>query len=183
MKTNRTLAIATGKTFRNFTLPAIGLNGRRISAALLIMAIATLIGLTSSRSSATPNGSSAPQLEGSWEVTVMANGADPVIDFSTMTAGGGLISTDPDPNVSTGIGSWEKIGPNRFAVTFVHFLSDQGSPLGTLKVRAEIVLDSHTDTFSGPFRTDVVIGGNVVNSICGTVQARRVVAEALQACP
>jgi hypothetical protein len=113
----------------------------------------------------------------------MAAGADPVIDFSTMTAGGGIISTDPDPNVSTGIGSWEKIGPNRFAVTFVHFLSDQGSPLGTLKVRAEIVLDSRTDTFSGPFRTDVVIGGNVVQSICGTVQARRVAVEALQACP
>ena len=94
-----------------------------------------------------------------------------------------VIGTDPDPNVSAGIGTWEKIGPNRFGVTFVHFLSDQGAPLGTLKVRAEITLDSKTNTFSGPFRTDVVIGGNVVQSVCGTVQARRVEVEALQACP
>jgi hypothetical protein len=58
----------------------------------------------------------------------MASGADPVIDYSIMTEGGGVIGTDPDPNVSTGIGTWEKIGPNRFGVTFVHFLNDQGAP-------------------------------------------------------
>jgi len=29
----------------------------------------------------------------------------------------------------------------------------------------------------------VVIGGNVVQSICGTVQARRVSVESLEACP
>ena len=159
------------------------MNSKRISTALVIVAIATLITLSSTQSSATPGASSAPQLEGSWEVTVMPTGGDPIIDFSTMTEGGGLISTDPDPNVSTGIGTWEKIGPKRFAVTFVHFLSDAGAPLGTLKVRAEITLDSQTDTFSGPFRTDVVIGGNVVQSICGTVLARRISVEALEPCP
>ena len=46
--------------------------------------------------------------------------------------------------------------------------------MGTLKVRAEMTLDSLTDTFTGPFQTDVVIGGNVVQTICGTVQARRI---------
>ena len=159
------------------------MNSKRISTALVIVAIATLITLTSTHSSATAGASSAPQLEGSWEVTVMPTGGDPIIDFSTMTEGGGLISTDPDPNVSTGIGTWERIGPKRFAVTFVHFLSDQGAPLGTLKVRAEVTLDFRTDTFSGPFRTDVVIGGNVVQSICGTVHARRISIEPLQPCP
>ena len=154
------------------------MNSKRISTALVIVAIATLITLSSTLSSATPGASSAPQLEGSWEVTVMPTGGDPIIDFSTMTEGGGLISTDPDPNVSTGIGTWVRTGGNRFAVTFVHFLSDAGAPLGTLKVRAEITLDSHTDTFTGPFQTDVIIGGNVVQSICGTVQARRISIEA-----
>ena len=160
------------------------MNSKRISATLIIAVVtAVLIGLVGAKSNVKGGGASAPQLVGSWEVTVMPTGGDPIIDFSTMTEGGGLISTDPDPNVSTGIGTWERIGQNRFAVTFVHFLSDQGAPLGTLKVRAEVTLDSHTDTFSGPFRTDVVIGGNVVQSLCGTVQARRVSVESLEACP
>jgi len=44
-------------------------------------------------------------------------------------------------------------------------------------------LRRETKTFSGPFRTDVVIGGNVVQSICGTVELRRVGVEHLEACP
>ena len=159
------------------------MNSKRISTALVILAIATLITLTSTQSSATPGGSSFPELEGSWEVTVMPTGGDPVVDFATFTKGGGVISTDPDPNVSTGIGTWVRTGGNRFAVTFVHFLSDAGAPLGTLKVRAEGPLDPQTDTFSGPFRTDVIIGGNVVQSICGTVQAKRISVESLEPCP
>jgi len=154
------------------------MNSKRISTALVIVAIATLITLSSTQSSATREHHPPCDWKAHGEVTVMPTGGDPVIDFSTMTEGGGLISTDPDPNVSAGIGTWVRTGGNRFAVTFFHFLSDAGAPLGTLKVRAEITLDSHTDTLSGPFRTDVVIGGNVVQSICGTVQARRISVEA-----
>ena len=105
------------------------------------------------------------------------------MDISTNTKGGGVINVDPDPNLSTGIGTWVRTGGNQFGVTFVHLLSDAGAPLGTLKVRAEITLDPQTDTFSGPFRTDVVIGGDVVQSICGTVQAKRISVEPLQPCP
>ena len=160
------------------------MNTRRISATLLALAIVALIGLGGSRFNVRGDEYNPHhELVGAWEVTVMASGADPVIDYATMTEGGGLIGTDPDPNVSTGIGTWEKIGPNRFGVTFVHFLSEQGAPLGTLKVHAEITLDSKADTFSGPFWTDVVIVVNVVQSVCGTVRARRVDVEALQACP
>jgi len=159
------------------------MNSKRISTALVILAIAILITLTSTQSSATPGGSSAPELEGSWEVTVMPTGGDPVVDIATFTKDGGLIGIDPDPNVSTGIGTWVRTGGNRYAVTFVHFLSDAGAPVGTLKVRSEGTLDPHTDTFSGPFRTDVIIGGNVVQSICGTVHARRISVEALDPCP
>ena len=159
------------------------MNSKRISTALVILAIAILITLTSTQSSATPGGSSAPELEGSWEVTVMPTGGDPVVDIATFTKDGGLISIDPDPNVSTGIGTWVRTGGNQYAVTFVHFLSDAGAPVGTLKVRSGGTLDPHTDTFSGPFRTDVIIGGNVVQSYCGTVHAKRIRVEALEPCP
>jgi hypothetical protein len=158
------------------------MNSKRISTALVFVAIAVLIGLLGTQSNAKGGAGSAPELEGSWEVTVMPTGGDPIVDFVTFTKGGGLINVDPDPNLSTGIGTWARIGGNHFAVTFVHFLSDAGTPLGTLKVRAESTLDSHTDTFTGPFQTDVIIGGTVVQSICGTVQARRINVEAPE-CP
>jgi hypothetical protein len=61
-------------------------------------------------------------------------------------------------------------------------LSNQGNPLGTVKVRATIQLDKQTDTFSGPFQTDVFIGGNLVQSFCGTVQGKRMNVEAPE-CP
>ena len=93
------------------------------------------------------------------------------------------MNTDPDHNLSTGHGIWVKNGDHEYGVTFVHFLSSGGAALGSLKVRAVIQLDQQTDTFSGPFRTDVVIGGNVVQSFCGTVQATRIIVEALEACP
>ena len=155
------------------------MNSKRFSTTLVIVAILALIG---TQSNVKGGGGSGPELEGSWEITVTPAGGDPIVDIATFAKGGGVINVDPDPNLSTGIGTWVRAGGHQFDVTFVHFLSDAGAALGTLKVRAEITLDSQSDTFSGPFRTDVVIGGNVVQSICGTVQARRMGAEALEPC-
>src|SRR5215204_7164477 len=75
----------------------------------------------------------ATALEGSWEITVTPDGGDPIVDIATFTRGGGLINSDPDPNLSAGHGTWVKTGGREFAVTFVHFLSSQGAALGTVK--------------------------------------------------
>ncbi|HEY7783439.1 MAG TPA: hypothetical protein VIB00_01860 [Pyrinomonadaceae bacterium] len=152
--------------------------------ATLVMAamLATLIAFTSTRSNASGGGSTASSLEGSWEITVMPDGGSPIIDLATFTDGGGIINTDPDPNLSTGHGTWSKTEGHKFVVTFVHFLTNQGTSLGTVKVRAEIRLDRQTDTFSGPFHTEVLIGGNLVQSFCGTVEGRRIGVQAPE-CP
>lgn len=154
------------------TLAALGV------ATMLV----TLVAFTGTRSNVSAEGATAPELEGSWEVTVMPDGGDPIVDLATFTSGGGIINSDPDPNLSTGHGTWVRTGGHEFGVTFVHFLSSGGVALGTVKVRAEITLDSQTDTFSGPFQTDVFIGGTLVQTICGTVQAKRISVEA-PACP
>jgi len=161
------------------------MNSKRITVTLLIsMAIATLVALGSMPFNVHGQDSkSINQLIGTWEVTVMPNGGDPIIDYVTFHEGGGLTNIDPDPNLSAGLGTWERLGANRFANTFVHFLSDQGTPVGLLQVNAEVTFDPKTETLSGPFRTDVVIGGNVVQSICGTVELRRIGVEHLEACP
>lgn len=151
---------------------------KTFAALVLAGMIATLIAFTGTESSVSGAGANADsQLEGSWEITVTPDGADPIVDLATFTGGGGIINSDPDPNLSTGHGTWVRNGNHGFAVTFVHFLSDQGAALGTVKVRGVIQVDIHTGTFSGPFGTDVIIGGNVVQSFCGTVQARRISVE------
>lgn len=155
---------------------------KTLAALVVATMLATLIAFTGTRSNASAEGERAPSLEGSWEVTVMPDGGAPIVDLATFTGGGGLINSDPDPNLSTGHGAWVRTGGQEFAATFVHFLSDQGVAIGTLKVRAEVQLDKEGNTFSGPFTTDVIIGGNVVQTICGTVQARRISVEA-PACP
>jgi hypothetical protein len=161
------------------------MNSKRITVTLLItMTIVALVALGGAKSNVRGEDyKSVNQLAGTWEVTVMPAGGAPIIDYVTFHEGGGLTNIDPDPNLSAGLGTWERLGPNRFASTFVHFLSDHGTPLGLLKVNADATFDSKTETLSGPFRTDVIIGGNVVQSICGTVELRRVNVEALEACP
>lgn len=153
--------------------------------AVLVLAgmIAAVMAAAGSQFNAKGGGSTAPSLEGSWEVTVMPDGGEPIVDFATLTSGGGITNSDPDPNLSTGHGTWVRTGGDEFATTFVHFLSAGGAPLGTIKVRAVMHLDRETDTFSGPFRTDVIIGGEVVQSFCGTVQAKRISVEPIEPCP
>ncbi len=155
---------------------------KTLAALVVATMLATLIAFTGTRSNASGKGASAPQLEGSWEITVTPDGGDPIVDLATFTSGGGIINSDPDPNLSTGHGTWVRTGGHEFGVTFVHFLSNQGTALGTVKVRAVIQLDGSTNTFSGPFQTDVFIGGNLVQSICGTVEGKRIIVEAPE-CP
>lgn len=153
--------------------------------AVLVLAglIAAVIAVSGSQFKAKGGGATAPSLEGSWEVTVLPDGGDPIVDFATLASGGGIINSDPDPNLSTGHGTWVRTGGDEFATTFVHFLSAAGAPLGTVKVRAALQLDRATDTFSGPFQTEVIIGGEVAQSFCGTVQARRINVEPIEPCP
>lgn len=161
------------------------MNSKRISATLVItLMMAALFGVVGTRTSVRGDSQSAPELEGSWEVTVMPNGGNPIVDLATFSSGGGIVNSDPDPSLSTGHGTWLKTGSHRYAITFVHLLRDpQGNLLGTVKVRAEVTLDQQTDTFSGPFRTHVFVGGTLVQSICGIVEAKRISVEPVEACP
>ena len=61
------------------------------------------------------------------------------------------------------------------------FLVDHRSAAST--VRGLVQLDDDSETFTGPFRTDVVIDGHIVQSFCGTVEARRVASEEIEPCP
>ena len=161
------------------------MNRKRMIAMLLAsMAIATLLVLGSAPANVRgQNAKTLNQLIGTWQVTVMPEGGGAIVDYASFAEGGSMTNIDPDPGLSAGLGTWERVGPNTFANTFVHFLNDHGTPLGILKVNAVVTYDPTTATFNGPFRTDVMIGGEVVQSVCGTVQLQRVGVEPLEACP
>lgn len=124
----------------------------------------------------------APRLEGTWETTVMPDGGEPFVNITTFASGGVMIDIAPDPAVSTALGTWVRTGGSQFDIALVAFLSDQGQPFGMEKVQGVFHLDS-PNSFSGPFRVDVVVDGQVVQSICGTVQATRINVEPLVPCP
>ncbi len=63
----------------------------------------------------------APRLEGSWEITVMIGGEPVGVNLATFTSGGGIINSTPDPNSSTGHGTWVRTGGHQFAITSLPF--------------------------------------------------------------
>jgi hypothetical protein len=156
---------------------------KRNVAIRIFGGLVVLLALTGAKASDRDNNQHGQAgLEGLWEVTVLANGQAPVVDLATFAKDGTLVNIDPDPNLSAGIGTCVRRQGDRFACSFTHFLSDHGSPLGRLNVRALVQLDD-SETFNGPFRTDLVINGQIVQSFCGTVEGRRVASEEIEPCP
>lgn len=152
-------------------------------AIRILVGLVVLLAFTGAKAS-NPNSnqsSQAGKLEGLWEVTVMPNGQPPVVDLATFAKDGTVVNIDPDPNLSSGIGTCTRLPGDRFACSFTHFVSDHGSPLGRLNVRAVVQVDDAS--FTGPFRTDVVINGNIVQSFCGTVEGARLPSEEIEPCP
>jgi hypothetical protein len=100
-------------------------------------------------------GTVAPQLEGTWAVTVTPPAGGPPAYFSLGTyARGGVLITPPDPSVgpgvtSTGQGKWERTGDNQFVSTHVAFTYDAGGHItGTIRIKASYQLTGK-DSFEG----------------------------------
>lgn len=157
---------------------------KTFTALVLAGMIAIFIALTGTKSSVSAEKAAvAPELEGSWEVTVDP-GPNQLISLATFDRGGGMVVVNPNKHISTAHGNWVKTGPHQYAVTFIYILrnaSGEGD-IGTIKIRSVIQLDRATDTFSGPEQVIVTIGGNVVDSSCNTVQGKRINIEAPE-CP
>ncbi len=100
-------------------------------------------------------GANAPQLEGTWIVTVTPPAGGPPAYFSLASfASGGVLITSPDPSVgptvtSTGQGTWERTRGNQFASSHVAFMYDSGGHItGTIRINSSYQLTGK-DSFVG----------------------------------
>jgi hypothetical protein len=97
----------------------------------------------------------APQLEGTWRVTVTPPpGGPPAYTSFASFASGGVLTTSPDPSVgpsvtSTGQGTWARTRGDRFVSTHVAFTYDSnGHITGTIKINSRYRLTGR-DSFEG----------------------------------
>jgi hypothetical protein len=133
-------------------------------------------------------------LVGSWHVAVTSTQMPPVNSFGTFGADGTLVTSPPPvlprPGASgeivftsSGHGAWTATGPDAAILTFVgQSVDGKGIPVGTMTVRASLVLSADGKAFSGEgARTFASPAGNVLATDKIVVQAARIAAEAPEA--
>jgi hypothetical protein len=130
-----------------------------VVAALAIPSLA----LAHSRGRDHPGDQQAASIVGTWNVQVSPDGQTPFPALLTFNQGGTLVETESDAP-GTGLGSWEQIDTDRFALSFKTFIfSGTGQPAGAVVVRSVVTLKD--DSLSGPFKFDVLdTAGNVIPS-------------------
>ena len=130
-------------------------------------------------------------LVGSWRVTVKIPAADvEASNLATYGADGTVVVAFPSPVPAApgaghrlefftpALGAWSASGDRGAAMTFVSLAADeQGNPVGTHTVTAEVEVDAAGQSWSGPFRIEVTPAtGAAPGVIEGTVAATRIVA-------
>jgi hypothetical protein len=143
---------------------------------------ATVAGLAAAPRVLADDHEASRSLVGAWSGSTDAGpGFPPFKALYTFAPGGGLMtssSIDLSPrSLSTpGYGAWTRTAPRTFAFTFDAFIFDQqGNPVGAVVARSTVTLNKAGDTFSGPFKFDVIApNGGIAFSGGGTHDATRI---------
>jgi hypothetical protein len=150
--------------------------GRRAMSLVVGGALVLLSSLA-----AVQSGSGSDTIAGAWNVHIEFDGYPPCSAPGVITADGEIIANACTNLESPGYGQWVRTGNREFAGTFagLEFAPD-GSPIGTYKVRARIVLAKDAAAFSGPFTSDIFDqDGRVILTVTGFVRATRITVESL----
>ena len=142
-------------------------------ATVLIVSLAAFVG---SQSSQAQSGAVAPQIEGTWQVTVSPTDLPSFPSLLTYAAGGGLTGVDGVSNVH---GTWARKGGNTFVFTFMELLFDSTGVLtGSVRIQEKFTLEPGGAAYNGVWTGEVLDpDGNVVAPIGGTTHATRINAE------
>jgi hypothetical protein len=139
---------------------------------------------------AADGGTVAPELEGTWRVTIILPSGDPPIQaFHTFSRGGVMMESNAldrsSPGSQTpGHGVWRRTGPHTFGFTLEKLQFDlAGNFVGKLKVREVDQLNKGLDSYNGIATAEVFdSSGNLLLSFCVRTQASRMRVESPQ-CP
>jgi len=158
-------------------------NKSRALFFLVTIAAVCLLGPIGSRLIHAQGGGVAPQMEGTWLVTVSpAGGAPPPFPaLVTYSAGGGLVVTDssfPPTQGNVYQGTWVRKGGREFAFTFLGFQYVGGVHSGYVRVLETVTLDPSGDAYRGEGVFQFLdLNRNVVFSEPDTTIATRVKAQ------
>jgi hypothetical protein len=151
----------------------------RIIAALLIAAFA----ITQTAQANGAGEAVAPELEGTWLVTVtIPDGPPPFASLATYARGGALTITDSSVSPALGNvyqGTWIRTGSREFAFTFLGFQYDaQGTFSNYLRVHETIRLERGGNAYNGVSTIEVLdTAQNVIETVSATTHATRVAAQ------
>ena len=111
-------------------------------------------------------------ITGLWEIEGTPDGAPgpAFTNLAHVTKDGVLLNQDPW--FGTGLGQWQILGGGQYSIRFTHYFLDAGN-VGEVTVTAIAELSNDRQEFHGEFHTEISIGGLPVDSIDGTVEARR----------
>ncbi|MGH9408778.1 MAG: hypothetical protein ACRD1V_04925 [Vicinamibacterales bacterium] len=121
----------------------------RVGAALLL---SLTIGAAPAFAQPGPGGPGNPDVEGTWMFNVTPGGGfpPPFLAMITFGAGGGLVETETDAQI-TGQGTWQEKPGNTVSFTLVQFEFTNGVWDGTFVATGTLKYDPAKRTLKGPF--------------------------------
>jgi hypothetical protein len=151
-------------------------------ALVIIVALAATMAVIGTQSATAESGAVAPELEGTWLVTVtIQDGPPPFPSLVSYARGGALIVTDSSGVPGSGNvyqGTWTKTGPHEFTFTFLGFLYDANGLTNYIRGHDTIRLERNGSAYNGVTNVDIFdTAWNHIATSNGTTHATRVNAQ------
>lgn len=151
-----------------------------LAALVITIALVAAMALIGAQSVTADNGTSAPELEGTWLVAVtIPDGPPPFPSLVTYARGGALTVTDGSVSPALGNvyqGTWARTGAQTFAFTFLGLQYDANGVLANyLRARETFRLEPGGDAYHGVTIIEVLdLDQNVIATASATTHGARV---------
>jgi len=121
-----------------------------------------------------------PEIEGTWLAMITAtDGPPPFPSLLTYASGGALTVTDSSASPALGNvyqGTWAKIGPHKYAFTFLGFIYDEAGVLtGYFRSHDTVQVEPGGNAYNGVSTGEILdLEMNVIMTMSGTSHATRI---------
>jgi hypothetical protein len=151
-------------------------------ALVIVVMVMVAVGLMIAVSTTSADSANAEKLLGSWNVEISTPNQGTFPALITFSADGSVIASEsPLPFESSGHGSWVSSNDGEAAFTFVAlFGGEEGKNTGKLTVVGTLQFDAGNNSWSGPFKINVVdASGQDLAADAGTFSMTHIAVEPL----